>query len=114
MRDNSMRTVHLNLLTLSTESNALTPETFRLSVISSRGFCTSLIALLLMGSAYLNSAPGSLMGGPEINTERSGSAGPTWEAYAGQPNVGKPVVTNPIANAIESAHFLKEKEFSFF
>lgn len=66
-----------------------------------------------MGSAYLNSAPGSLMGGPEINTERSGNAGPTMEAYAGQPNEGK-FVTNPIANAIESAHSLKEKEFSFF
>jgi hypothetical protein len=100
-------------ITLSTESSALTPATLRLSVMSSSGFCTSLIALLLIGSAYLNNAPGSLIGGPDINTDRSGKAGLVAAlAFADPSNAGTPV-TNPTAKAIEIAHSFKENDLPF-
>lgn len=100
----------LAMLSLSTKSNALTPVTLRLSVISSRGFWTSRIALLLIGNAYLNKAPGSLIGGPEIKIERSGSTVPEGDAYAGQSSVGIPV-TNPIVNAMEIEHSFRWNVF---
>lgn len=102
----------MRYLTLSTESSALTPETLRLSVISSSGFWTSLIALLSIGRAYLNNAPGSLMGGPDIKTERSGNAGVAAYAIVDQSNEGTPVI-NPTAKAREIAHSFNEKGFPF-
>jgi len=99
-------------LTLSTESSALTPEILRLSVISSSGFCTSLIALLSIGRPYLNNAPGSLIGGPDINTDRSGNTGLAACASLGNPNAGTPVI-NPTASAKDIAHCFKQNDFPF-
>ena len=100
------------MLTLSTESRALAPEFLRLSVISSRGFCTSLIALLSIGKAYLSNAPGSLIGGPDISTAKSGNTGAMALALPGKPNVGTPVI-NPTANATDITHSLIPDNLTF-
>lgn len=102
------------MLTLSTESSALTPATLRLSVMSSSGFCTSLMALLFMGRAFLNNAPGSLMGGPDISTARSGTTGPAGEAYAaGTSSAGAPA-SSPTARAKEIAPSFRKREIPFW
>lgn len=92
------------LFTRSTESRALTPAILRLSVISSRGFCTSLMALLSIGNAYLSKASGSLIGGPEINTETSGITGfATAWALGGKAIEGTETI-KPTDKANEIAH----------
>jgi len=82
--------------------------------MSSSGFWTSLMALLSIGNAYLSKASGSLMGGPEINTAKSGNAGGRVTAWAlsCQSKAGEPVI-NPNANAIEIAHSFNEKLLLF-
>jgi len=70
--------------------------------------------LLSIGNAYLSKASGSFMGGPEINTAKSGNAGGRVTAWAlsCQFKAGEPVI-NPNANAIEIAHSFNEKFLLF-
>nr|GLL38459.1 hypothetical protein Itr_chr11CG02370 [Ipomoea trifida] len=65
-----------------------------------------------MGNAYLNKAPGSLIGGPEIKTDTSGNAGDLALPSPPHPNAGIPDINQP-ANAMEIALFFNQNIPSF-
>ena len=64
------------------------------------------MALLFIGRAFLSNVLGSLIGGPEISTARSGTTG------AGVAKTGDPA-RSPAARAREIAPSLKKEEIPF-